>query len=126
MGKLSSGLTTSCPRCNKGHIFESSNPYAFGKMMVMKSHCEVCGLRYERETGFFYGAMFVSYGINIALFSIALILYYTVFEESTDWRFYIAAYVGISFLLTPIIFRLSRSLWLALMVNYDPEKRGER
>jgi uncharacterized protein (DUF983 family) len=126
MGKLISGLSTSCPRCNKGPIFKASNPYSFGNMMVMKSHCDNCGLRYERETGFFYGAMFVSYGINIALFAIALIMYYSVFEISVDWKVYIAIYVLVSILLTPIIFRLSRSLWLALMVNYDPEKRGER
>lgn len=80
-------------------------------------------MKYERETGFFFGAMYVSYALNIALFVTAVVGYFLFFSES-DWRIYIGTYVAITLLLTPVLFRLSRSIWLQFMVKYEPEKRG--
>ena len=94
--------------------------------MEMHSHCEHCGLRYEREAGFFYGAMYVSYMLNIALFVNAVLIWYLFVEDLVDWRIYIGAYVLITILLVPLIYRFSRSIWLYMMIKYEPEKRGER
>ena len=126
MGQLKSALALKCPRCNKGELYESKNPYQPGKMMTMHTHCSSCGLRYEKEQGFFYGAMYVSYMLNIALFVTATVGWYLFIEDLIDWRIYIGLYVLITILLVPIIFRYSRSLWMIMMIKYEPEKRGER
>jgi uncharacterized protein (DUF983 family) len=126
MGKISSAIKMTCPRCGKGDLFEKSNPYSAGKILAMHKNCSNCGMRYERESGFFFGAMYVSYALNIALFVSATVAYYVYFEDKIDWKWYISGYVALTLLLSPIIFRLSRSLWLIMMVGYDPEKRGER
>jgi hypothetical protein len=40
-----------CPRCRIGHVYKGP---AYGlKVQKMNSHCEYCGLRYEREPGYF-------------------------------------------------------------------------
>ena len=53
-----------CPRCRIGHVYQGP---AYGlKVQKMNSHCEYCGLRYEREPGYFYGAMYVTYAFSIA------------------------------------------------------------
>ncbi|KPM48384.1 DUF983 domain-containing protein [Jiulongibacter sediminis] len=126
MGQLKSALALKCPRCNQGELFESKNPYQPGKMMTMHTHCSNCGLRYEKEQGFFYGAMYVSYMLNIALFVTATVGWYLFIEDLIDWRIYIGIYVLLTVLLVPIIFRYSRSLWMIMMIKYEPEKRGER
>lgn len=126
MNNIVAALAGKCPRCHKGDLFTGKNPYAFGNMLTMHTHCSNCGLRYERESGFFFGAMYVSYAINIALFVTATVGFYLFLKPYVDWRWYIFGYVVISLVLSPVIFRLSRSLWLSMMTKYDPEKRGER
>src|SRR5438552_15803247 len=42
-----------CPRCLQGPIYERG--------MTMHARCPVCGLRLEREQGYFMGAMYISY-----------------------------------------------------------------
>lgn len=126
MNNLVAAFLGKCPRCHEGELFTGKNPYAFGRMLTMYTHCSNCGLRYEREAGFFFGAMYVSYAINIALFVTATVAFYLFLKPYVDWRWYIFSYAVLSLLLSPIIFRLSRSLWLSVMTKYNPEKRGER
>lgn len=126
MGKIAATLQSRCPRCQQGELFLKKNPYAFGNMLTMHSHCSHCGLRYERETGFFFGAMYISYAINIALFVTATVGYYLFLDSMVDWRWYIGGYVFLTVLLSPVIFRMSRSIWIMIMTPYEPEKRGER
>ena len=125
MSKLTAALKMKCPRCHQEDLFVEENPYAVGNMLTMYDHCPNCGLRYERESGFFYGAMYISYAINIALFVTATVGYYLFLKPVVDWRWYIFGYVALTLLLIPVIFRLSRSIWLAILTKYDPEKRGE-
>ncbi|SOE21522.1 Protein of unknown function [Spirosomataceae bacterium TFI 002] len=126
MGKLANALGFKCARCGKGEMFTSKNPYKWGEMMTMHTHCPNCGMLYEREGGFFYGAMYISYALNIALFVTATVGYYLFFDEIVDWRWYISGYVALTVLLSPVLFRLSRSIWLMIMTKYEPEKSGER
>jgi uncharacterized protein (DUF983 family) len=41
-----------CPRCRKGRMFKYPK-YRLDKLLEMHEYCQVCGLRFERETGFF-------------------------------------------------------------------------
>ena len=125
MSKVGAAVGMKCPRCQKGALFTKRNPYNVGNMLTMHTNCSNCELKYERETGFFFGAMYISYSLNIALVVTAVVGYFLFFSKS-DWRIYIGSYVLITLLLTPVIFRLSRSIWLQIMVAYEPEKRGER
>lgn len=124
MSKLVAALAGKCPRCHQGPVFVSQNPYSFGKMFDIHETCSHCEMKYERETGFFFGAMYISYMLNIALFVTAVVGYFLFFSEA-DWRIYIGTYVGLTILLTPVLYRLSRSIWLQIMVKFEPEKRGK-
>ena len=86
-------LQTKCPRCHKGDLFESKNPYHFGKMTVSKTHCSSCGLKYEIEPGFFFGAMYISYALNVALF-VFFMLFVLDDKISTRLLFFIQSYLG--------------------------------
>ena len=57
-------LRQRCPRCRTGNIF----PYSvFRGFPRMHERCPACGLKFEREPGYFLGAMYVSYGLGIGI-----------------------------------------------------------
>jgi uncharacterized protein (DUF983 family) len=117
MNKIEAAVRMKCPRCQKGDVFETRNPYK--KMTAMKQNCPHCGLKYEKEHGFFYGAMYVSYMLNIALFVTFVVAYFLVFRNLIDWRIYITIYVLLTLILVPVYYRLSRSIWLQAFHKYD-------
>jgi uncharacterized protein (DUF983 family) len=120
--KLHSIFKFKCPRCQEGAVFEEKNPYKFGKLFKMHETCPHCGLRYEIEPSFFYGAMYVSYGYSVALFVATYIIMNLIYEpEITD---IIIALTVVVLVLAPLVLRLSRITWLNLFVKYDPERRG--
>ena len=53
-----------CPQCRMGEIFGGSvfRIYAWPKM---HERCPVCDLKFEREPGYFLGAMYISYGLGV-------------------------------------------------------------
>ncbi len=123
MGKIDTALKLKCPRCDKGSLYEHNSLLPFSKKTFeMKKNCPNCGLKYEREVGFFYGAMFVSYALNVAAFTVCILTYLLFFQEKYSWYYFGAAYLLVTFLLVGVFFRLSRSLWLALMIKREPNR----
>lgn len=105
-----------CPRCRKGKIFVE--PFRWNKPLDMPLRCEVCGQKTEPEPGFYFGAMFINY-IASAFFLIGptllLVLYYKWPVERA-----MLVVIGLGALTYLKFLRGSRSLWLHLMVKYDP------
>lgn len=104
---LSSLLNLKCPQCRKGDLFVHG-AYS-GKHSVMPERCPHCGLKYEIETGFYWGAMYVAYGLISAIFIGFLIIYF-VFD--LKWYVVAGAYLITVILLIPLIVRYSRALML--------------
>lgn len=84
----------------------------------------MCGLKYEMETGFFYGSMYVSYGNSIAL-GVAVLVAYYVFSLILPIEFDLITYLiimGVILLVTmPIMFRISRSMWMNMFMKYEED-----
>ena len=110
-----------CPRCRQGDIFK----YPVGRVLkfsAMHTSCPHCGATYEPEPGFYFGAMFVSYALSIALFTfVGLILYFTLNPSDTV---YVVSIAVAAILFTPLCFRYSRILWLYWFggYRYDPQR----
>ena len=56
-------FTEKCPKCRTGQVFEKKSDAL--KLPVMKSHCEICNYQFDREPGYFIGAMYLSYGFAV-------------------------------------------------------------
>jgi uncharacterized protein (DUF983 family) len=123
MGKLISAINLKCPRCGGGDLYEKDTFPPKKGWFSMKTHCSQCGLKFEKEIGFFYGAMYVSYMLNIALFVTVTVSYYLFLEDIVNWGWYITGYVVLTFFLIRWIYRMSRSIWLMFFVSYEPDKR---
>lgn len=118
---LSSILNLRCPKCRTGQLFKSGKISKPGSLFSMHSACPDCKQSFEPEPGFYFGAMFVSYGINTILF-IASWITLTLVYPGYSLALLLGLLVGIVLLSLPFSFRLSRSIWLALFVRFDPHQ----
>ncbi len=116
-------LQSKCPRCRIGDMFIKKNPYSKG-FMKMHDRCEVCGQYFDLEVGFYYGSGYMSYAITVGLSAVSFIAWWIIIGISYDdnrvfgWLVFNALLVlG----LQPWLMRLSRTIWLATFVKYDPD-----
>ena len=98
-------------------MYKEKNPYYLSRIFQMHERCSHCDTKYKMEPSFFYGAMYVSYGLGItfavAVFLISFLLLNTSLMASFLWI------VVTLVIFMPIIIRLSRNIWINLFVNYD-------
>jgi uncharacterized protein (DUF983 family) len=117
--KLYSILTGTCPKCQNESMYLDKNPLHLSKVLKMHENCSHCGLKYQIEPSFFYGAMYVSYGLNVAVGIAAFIISYVIFKTNLKIAFIaIIAALVISF---PLILRLSRNIYINMFVSYAPK-----
>ena len=115
--KLNSILTGSCPRCQNESMYLDKNPLHFSKLLKMNEKCSHCGLKYQIEPSFFYGAMYVSYGLNVALGVAAFVISYLIFNSSIKTAF--IAIVVSNVVLFPFVLRWSRNIFINMFVAFD-------
>ena len=121
--KLNSILTGSCPKCQNESMYSDKNPLHLTKVLKMNENCSHCGLKYQIEPSSFYGAMYVSYGLNVAVGIAAFIVSFVFFNASIEESF--LAIVITLIVLFPFVLRLSRNLYINMFVSYDP-KAGQK
>ncbi|MES2486475.1 MAG: DUF983 domain-containing protein [Bacteroidota bacterium] len=114
--KLYSILTGTCPRCHEESMYLDKNPYNLGNVYKMHDNCSHCRLHYKIEPSFFYGAMYVSYGLGVAFSIVAFVVAFVLFGASLKTSFIaiIITLVG----LMPLTMRLSRNIWISIFISY--------
>lgn len=117
--KLYSILFGACPKCHQESMYVNTNPYAISEVLKMHERCSHCQSKYQIEPSFFYGSMYVSYGVGIAFAVAAFIISYELLGSSLMTAF--IAIVGTLIALMPVIMRLSRNIWINLFMSYDKE-----
>jgi hypothetical protein len=85
----------------------------------MHERCPVCGLKFEREQGYFLGAMYFSYAIGI----LAITLFAFIVWALLGWD--LPQSVAAGFLLflpaAPVVTFFSRVLWIYFDQSIDPD-----
>jgi len=90
----------------------------------MKAKCPVCDINYMPEPGFYYGSMFISYGIW-AWFSVLLCLALVFYLEWTVNSAF-ALLLVISAILYVPLFRISRSIWAHINIKYRADFKDKK
>ncbi|MDH5398126.1 MAG: DUF983 domain-containing protein [Cyclobacteriaceae bacterium] len=98
-----------CPRCRKGKMF-CTPAYNYLEFHKMHEKCAHCDLKFEVEPGFFWGAMFVSYAMVVALFVTEFVALSVLGLLRSGMIYYMVPVTVI--VLLPFIFRYSRVLFL--------------
>lgn len=121
--KLYSVIHQTCPRCHEGPVFVVSNPYRLKDTATMHQRCSHCGLNYNPEPGFYFGASYVSYALTVGL---AIAIFVGLFPF-VDWHHewvYIGTIGAVLVLTLPMNYRLSRVIWMNFFFRYkNPEER---
>ena len=120
-------VNSKCPRCRKGNVFINSM-YGF-KAQKMHQNCLHCNLKFEREPGYFYVAMFVSYAFNVVQMILAGMLTYIITGNTENPWLYMAVIFPVVFILAPFNYRFSRLILLHYLtpgLHYIPEMSKER
>mgnify|MGYP000344930537 CR=1 FL=1 len=115
--KLYSILTGTCPKCQLESMYQDKNPYHLTNIFKMQERCSHCNTKYKIEPSFFYGAMYVSYGVGILFALIAFAIAFLLLKATLIISF--IAIVGTLVIFMPIIIRLSRNIWINVFVKYD-------
>jgi uncharacterized protein (DUF983 family) len=113
--RLAALFTARCPRCRTGSIF--SHSIFSTKFSATREHCPCCGVKYESEPGFFWGAMYFSYALGVALLIIMGLVIYGIYDkppllETASFM------VGVFVLFIPFNNRISRLLFIYLAAPY--------
>lgn len=114
MSTFNAVLKLRCPECKKGIVYR--------KGMEMNHLCPSCGIKFERELGYFSGAIWIALlcATPIVLFIMFLFVYF--FRDLHPALS--GLFAALSFIpLVPITIRLSRSMWMYLDHQMHPQRK---
>lgn len=108
---LRRGVLLRCARCGGAPLFRG--PF------TMHERCGACGFVFEREQGYFVGAIYVNYAATVVLAIAGFLLLerYTDLGVTTQ----IVLWSGFSVVFPLVFFRYARSLWLSVEYLFNPE-----
>ena len=113
--RLRWALSRHCPRCGARGVFSS--------WLTLRERCPNCGLRFEREEGFFTGVYLVNYSfVAVAIvFELFLYLIYAVANEG-DVGYWPAIAVGVvtAIGLPLITYPFAKGIWTAIDLSARP------
>ena len=117
--KMYSVLYNKCPRCHIGRFWASNNPFKnmFSSYEETCKTCDNCCLFYELETGFWYGSMYVSYAISVAvmvLFWSLTTFFFPIINIFNEILIIVLAIL----LVSPVNYHLSRLIWINFFIKY--------
>ena len=87
--KLYSIFTGTCPVCQEESMYLEDNPYKITQIFEMHERCSHCHTKYKIEPSFFFGAMYVSYGVGIAFGVAAFVIAYLFLDMSRFNTFFV-------------------------------------
>jgi uncharacterized protein (DUF983 family) len=115
--KLYSILTGTCPKCHEESMYLEKNPYKLNDLYKMNDTCSHCHTQYLIEPSFFYGAMYVSYGLTVGI-GVAIFVISNVIIGFPVKPTFIGIIVGIIALM-PVTARLARNIYINMFIAFD-------
>jgi uncharacterized protein (DUF983 family) len=118
---LNSILTGTCPKCHEESMYVEKNPYKLNTLYKMHETCSHCKTQYVIEPSFFYGAMYVSYGLTVAIGVAIFVITKLISGLSVKVSFFSLG-IGI-LLLMPVTARLARNIYINMFIHFDKNWR---
>lgn len=111
---LRRGFTKKCPRCGSGHLYNG--------WFRMKERCPGCGVRFEREPGFFVGAYLINFAITEGLLFIVMMGFVFWKDQHPDAGVTAPITIGLFLaIVAPVLFYpFARTIWSALDIGMTP------
>ena len=96
----------------------------FGSWFKLKQRCPTCGLKFEREEGFWLGAYVINFGVGEGLVGVLLMvfLFVKVNSDSVPLRPWLIAGVVLGIIGPLLFFPFSRTIWAAVDLAMNPDR----
>ncbi len=111
------GVTKRCPRCGSGHLYR--------RYLSLVPDCPRCGLHFEREDGYWGGALAVNIAIVMAIFIVTFvgIMIATVPDVPVGLSLLILVPIMV---LGPVVFYpYSKTIWMAVDYGFLQKVSGK-
>jgi uncharacterized protein (DUF983 family) len=110
---ISRGLANRCPNCGGQHLFKE------GKLFELNAGCPDCDLKFEKDEGFFLGAMSLNYGVTLVCYLVPVLLLW--YGKVIGGRLAVGLAIGGSLVVPMLLYRSSRSWQLMLYYSFFPQ-----
>ena len=108
-----------CPRCGGNDLFTG--------WFQMKPRCPTCGVKFERESGFFLGAYMINYGIT-ALFLLvvmAVLIVRLAMDPSASIVPFLIAGATVAVIVPLVCYPFGKTVWAAIDLVMRPLDAAE-
>lgn len=114
---LSTGARRRCPRCSWAHIFDG--------YWTLADSCPNCGMWYERDPGYWLGAMIINLAVTIGLFLLVFVGLTMALWPNVPWTELLIATVALNLIVPVLFYPLSKTLFVALDLSVRPLSEEE-
>jgi hypothetical protein len=91
----------------------------FSGWLMMHERCPHCGLKFEREQGYFVGSMYISYAIAVVMIT-ALFWLVSLVAPNSSFEMALTTASVLFLFFVPLVFRYSRIIWMYVDRTIDP------
>lgn len=114
--RVARALLRRCPNCGQTGVFES--------WMRLVDECPMCRLRYEREEGYWLGAILINTAATIGLFGVGMVAWAVATWPDPPWNLMLVAGIGFNLIVPIAFYPYSKTLWVAIEITAHPPARG--
>ena len=110
---ITRGLANRCPNCGGRRLFKD------GTLFELNDGCPDCGLKFEKDEGFFLGAMSLNYGVTLVCYLVPVLL--LGIGDVIGGKLAVGLAIGGSVVVPMLLYRSSRSWQLMLYYSFFPQ-----
>jgi len=103
---LRRGLARRCPRCGSGHLFN--------RWFRMVPDCPGCGLHFEKEPGYWVGAVAINTIIVGFIFAVVLVTFSALTIPDIPWVPLLLIELPIMLVGPAVFYPFSKTVWVAV------------
>jgi uncharacterized protein (DUF983 family) len=110
-------LVRRCPRCGQKGIFR--------RWFTLAPHCPRCGLLFEREEGYWTGAIGVNCIVTEVVFMAILVLTIILTLPDVPWTALLVTGIAVNVLFPLFFYPMSKTFWMAMDLHFNPLQEWE-
>lgn len=107
-----------CPRCGSGGIFAN--------WAALHEYCTTCGFKFEREPGYWVGALIINMAAALFVFLVTLVGGIALTWPDPPWNVLSGVTIGVMLVVPIAFYPWSKSIWMAIELSYHKLEEKEQ
>ena len=115
---LGRSMARRCPRCGGKRIFAN--------WAALEEYCPTCGFKFEREPGYWAGALIVNMAAALFVFLVTLVGGIALTWPDPPWNVLSGVTIGVMLVVPIAFYPWSKSIWMAIELSYHKLEEKEQ